>query len=134
MAKKKIEKLTIDNLIARKLEREKNEIKVKEIEVPSLGGTLLFNKPLDDYVFDVFDMLKDNPEDLRTIAEAYTDLIYHCCPTLKEMFKNKLTDAQVPSDLVKEVFTLSDRLTIGNELVEMSGLSKENLGEEVKKQ
>lgn len=133
MGKKKLEKLTIDSLIARKIEREKNEIKVKEIEVPSLGGTILFNKPSDEDIFDTYDKLKDNDEDLRTLSEAYTDLIYNCCPTLKEMFVNKTIDVKIPTDLVKEIFTVADRLQVGTELLEMSGLNTENLGEEIKK-
>lgn len=134
MGKKKLQRLTLDNIIAKKLEREKNEIKFKDIEVPSLGGTILFNKPDDDSVLETFEKIKDHEDDLRLLDEAYTDLIYSSCPTFKEIFNNKsLEDITVPTDVVKSILILSDRLQIGNELIEMTNLGKSNAGEEIKK-
>lgn len=129
MAKKEIKKLTLDDLIAKKIEKEKNTVKYKEIEVPSLGGTLTFEKPLDEDVIECIDNIGDGTSTLK-ILEAYDKLIYSCCPQLKNTKLQESLDIKVPNDIVKELLDLSDRMLVGNELIKFSGI--DSLNEKIK--
>lgn len=120
--KEKMKKLTFDELIFKKLEKEKNEIKFKEIEVPSLGGTLVFERPLEEDLISCIDSI-DEGKDTKSVLAAYDELIYSCCPTLKDSKLQEQFDIEAPMDIVKVMFEMSDRLLIGNELVEFSGIA-----------
>jgi hypothetical protein len=121
--KKELNKLTFDSLIAKKLAKEKNEIKFKEIEVPSLEGTLVFEKPLEEDLISSIDKIDDG-KDTKSVLEAYDQLIYSCCPTLKDSKLQEQLGIKAPLDIVKTLFDMSDRLLIGNELVEFSGMAR----------
>lgn len=119
--KKELKKLTFDELIAKKMERDKSAIKFKEIEVPSYGGTLVFEKPLEEDILDCMDKI-DNEKPMSSSVAAYDILIYNCCPTLKDTKLQEQLGVKDPKDIVKELLDVDDRLEIGNELVEFSGV------------
>lgn len=120
--KKEIKRITLESLVAKKIEREKNEVKFKEIVVPSYGEAFLFEKPLEDDILDTFDTIgQDN--DIRKVDEAYKILIYNTCPLLKNKETQEALGKVVPEEIVSAVFTLSERLEIGSQLVEFSGMS-----------
>jgi hypothetical protein len=123
------DRLTFDQLMARKLQREQDKVQFKEIAIPS-GGKLLFEKPSEDDVFACIDMI-GNGDIFANVIAAYDRLIYNCCPELKNKELHGDT-VIIPTDIVKALFDVPDRVQIGNELVEMSGMS--NIGEQIKKQ
>lgn len=124
MEKKKI--LTFSDLIARKLQKDKDEVKFKDIEVKSLGGFLKFEKPTEEDVLEFMDEMGDGEDKSKTVR-AFEKLIYNCCSTfkekeLKEQFKSEI---KIPFDIVKLLIPLQERMQIGNELLEMSGMKDE---------
>jgi hypothetical protein len=124
-------KLLFDDLIARKLQREQSEYRLKDIEVPSMGGTLTFERPTEEDMLDSIDMMGDG-SDMRAVITAYDKLIYRCCPALKDKVKQAENDIASPADVVPQLLDLHDRLYIGEALMEFSGWKQ--LGERVKKQ
>jgi hypothetical protein len=130
MSKQSLKKLTFDDIIAKKLQREQDKFIKKEIEIPSMGGTLLFEKPQEEDVLNAIDMIGDG-NDINVMVKAYDQLIYNCCPTLKDPKLHEQLDITVPTDIVKAVMELSDRMLVGNELVALSGIG--DLGNKIKK-
>lgn len=130
---KKVTKLTLESLIAKKLERDKTQVNIKEIEVPSLRGSLPFHKPADEDIFDAFDKMKGQEEDLRVMDEVFIKLIYRCCPMLRDDSLKEQFGVKDHIGIVPALFSLADRMTIGKELMVMSGLAGEEVAENIKK-
>jgi hypothetical protein len=120
--KKTLTKLTFDELIARKLQKDKDRLNFKEIEVPSYGGTLTFERPLDEDLIPCIDEAKAGGG-LKDALEAYDKIIYTCCPMLKDPKLHEQFGVKNPLDIVKTLFDMNDRLTVGNELMEFSGIT-----------
>ena len=130
MVDKKVLKLTFDQLIAKKIEKDKNEVKFIDIEVPSMGGTLTFSKPLEEEILKCMDSISDGLT--SSVLVAYDALIYACCAYLKDEKLHEQLEIKDPENVVKTMFEVADRLQIGNELLKFSGMS--NIGKKVKKQ
>lgn len=124
-----MKKATFKDLIARKRQKEEDLHKFKEIEVKSLGKSLIFKKPNDETILSVLDDIGADP-DTRKITTAYKNLIYKTCETLQDSELHKELDIVDPIDTVDVIFELSDILKIGEELFEFSGIG--SLGEEIK--
>lgn len=124
-----MKKATFKDLIAKKRQKEEDLHKFKEIEVKSLGKSLIFKKPSDETILGVLDEIGTDP-DTRKVATAYKNLIYKTCETLQDPELHKELDIVDPYDVINAVFDLSDILAIGEELFEFSGIG--SLGEEVK--
>ena len=60
MDKQKLQKITFEQLIQRSIQREQDKMKVKEIEVPAMGGTLLFQKMPENKLMDIMDELQND--------------------------------------------------------------------------
>ena len=130
MSKNTLKKLTFDDIIAKKLQKEQDTFRTKEIEIPSMGGSLVFEKPSEDDVFTCLDMIGEG-HDIKNVVAAYDRLIYNCCPTLKDTKLHEQLDIKVPTDIVKTLMDVSDRLLVGNELTEFSGMN--SVGAKIKK-
>lgn len=122
-------KATFKDLIARKKQKEESLLKFKEIEIKSIGKSLIFKKPNDEVMLSVMDDI-GTTADTRTITQAYKKLIYKTCETLQDAELQKELEIIDPYDTVDAIFDLSDILTIGEELFEFSGIA--NVGEEIK--
>jgi len=124
-----MEKATFKDLIARKMQKEDDKHKFKEIEVKSIGKSLVFKKPSDDAMLDVMDEIEKDSS-TRGIASAYKKLIYKSCETLQSTELQNELGIIDPFDTVGAIFDLSDVLMIGEELCEFSGIAQ--IGEEIK--
>ena len=45
MNKKKITRMTLDDIVKAKLQKDTDKLTVKEIEIPSIGKALMFRRP-----------------------------------------------------------------------------------------
>ena len=122
--------MNLDELIAKKLQKDKSRLTFKEIEVPSYEGTLLFERPTDEEMLECMSNVGDGT-DMVVIVDAYDKLIYNCCPTLKKTELHEQLSIADPRDVVKTLFDLSDRMFLGNELTEFSGIG--DIKEKIKK-
>lgn len=128
--KKNLKRLTLEDIIFAKEKREKDKLQVKEIEIPSLGGTLLFKRPSDEMVFDMIDSLNDN-KDMKNIVDEMAKIIYACCDQLHEKELYEEFDVGDPVDIVFEVMDSGDIIDVGDKVCSMNSLYQ-NAGETVK--
>lgn len=124
-----MKKATFKDLIAKKKQKEESLHKFKEIEVKSIGKSLIFRKPSDEVMLSVMDDIGTNA-DTRAITAAYKKLIYKTCEALQDAELQKELEVIDPFETVDAIFDLADILTIGEELFQFSGIA--NVGEEIK--
>lgn len=98
-------KITLEELIARKEQSQRDRLGYKEVEVKSLGGNLMIKRlPLST----VLRML-DGAGDKRSALEAMEfskELIYKSCPMLQDKKLQSVYAEQIsePYDIVTAVF------------------------------
>lgn len=118
MSKEKAKKATFKDLIAKKLQKEQNQFKIKDIYVSSMDATLTFKKPKDDLILDVMDEIGEG-EDTRRMVSAFKKLIYQCCDMLQDTELHKELDVIDPFDTVDKLFELADIMEIGEQLMDL---------------
>ena len=80
---KKLQRLTLEQLIAAKAKKERDALRLEEIEIPSLGGTLLFKRPTDETIFNLINsVMKD--DDTKNLVDEMAKIIYTCCDELHD--------------------------------------------------
>jgi hypothetical protein len=124
-----MEKATFQDLLARKLQRENDKLKVKEISIPSMGKALHFKKPSDGAVVDVVGATIHS-NDVQQLYEAYKKVIYMTCDTLQNPELHKELGIADPFDVVQALLEPTDVFEVGNQLMEFVGF--EQVDEKVK--
>ncbi|AGY77990.1 hypothetical protein [Clostridium autoethanogenum] len=135
----KNKKLTIKDLIAKKIAKKNNQHKVVEIEVGE-GEVMEFITPTQKEVFDYLDELDkmnaDNSVSTNDVVEVYADLIYKQCPSFhdKELIESvkEEMEGHPESDIVLLTFERLDITKIGDKLIATSGIDMKKLQNEVK--
>lgn len=117
MSKESTKKATFKDLIAKKLKKEQDQFKTKDIYVTSMDATLTFKKPKDDLILDTIDEM-GNTESTRNIVEGYKKLIYLCCDMLQDPELHKELEVVDPFDTVDKLFNLADKMEIGDQLMD----------------
>jgi len=118
MSKESMKKATFKDLIAKKLKKESEIEKTKDIYVSSMDATLTFRKPSDDSILDVMDDIGDG-KDTRTMVNAFKKLIYLCCDMLQDTELHEKIEVVDPFDTVDKLFDLADIMEIGEQLMDM---------------
>lgn len=117
MSREQAKKATFKDLIARKLQKEADQYKAKDIYVTSMDATLTFHKPKDDLILDAIDEIGDYT-DTRKMVSAFKKLIYHCCKMLQDPELHKELEVTDPYDTIEKLFELADVIEIGEQLVD----------------
>jgi hypothetical protein len=110
-------KLTLTDLINKKLQKKSTEVKYKNVYVSKLDGELTFKIPTEDEMFSIIDELGED-KSTKHIKEIYTKMIYRQCDMLHE---KDLTDAYGITrgfDIVEVLFTTNDILNTGNSIMD----------------
>ncbi|HBM74718.1 MAG TPA: hypothetical protein DD429_04090 [Clostridiaceae bacterium] len=118
MSKENAKKATFEDLITKKLQKEKEQFKVKDIYISSMDAYLTFKKPKDDTILDVIDEMGDM-EDIRKVIDGYKKLIYLCCDMLQDPKLHDELDVKDPFDTVDVLFDLADIMEIGEQLMDL---------------
>jgi len=118
MSKKTAKKATFKDLLARKLSKEQDQFKIKDIYVSSMDSTLTFNKPKDDTVLDIIDDMGDMKVISKVIG-GYKKLIYLTCSMLQDVELHKELEVLDPLDTVDKIFSLGDIMEIGEQLMDL---------------
>jgi hypothetical protein len=118
MSKENAKKATFKDLISKKMKKEEDALRTKDIYVSSMDATLTFKKPKDDLIFDAIEEI-DDAKDVKKIASAYKKLIYLCCDMLQDTELHKEIDVVDPFDTVESLFDLADIMEIGEQLMDM---------------
>lgn len=130
MSKKTVQKATFKDLIAKKLQKEKEQFKSKEIYISAMDRFLTFVKPKEEILIDIMDNISEE-NTMSENLEMTRKLIYHSCPMLQDVELHNELGIQDPYDVVKEIFDLADITEIGAELNTLVGF--EDKAEELKK-
>ncbi|WP_321994830.1 hypothetical protein [Clostridium butyricum] len=123
MSKETAIKATFKDLINKKIQREKDQVKVKEIYVSSMDKTLTFVKPKEDKIIDLMDDINDQSS-MKDQINFTRKLIYFSCPMLQDPEFHKELGVQDPLDIVPMLFDMNDTNEIGEELTELIGNKK----------
>lgn len=117
-------RLTLEDLMTRKLKKDADKMKIKSVYVEELGGNIQLEKiPITRVAGFAENLESDNPTD---ILRAKIDMIYHCCPILRKPELQTAYECGEPTDIVCKL--LDDNLGAINDIVlaimEMYGLSE----------
>ena len=120
MNKEQHKRLTFDDILARKLQREQDKMKIMTIYIPSMGGELVFNSLPDHKILEILD---ENEDESKTEnIETARKLIYMSCKDLQSPELHKLLEISDPLDVVRTVFTFKETSDIGTELLKFNGI------------
>ena len=118
MNKENIKRATFKDLIAKKIKKDHDQFRTKDIFVSSMEATLTFKKPNDELVLDVMDEIGEG-QDTRKMVVAFKKLIYMCCDMLQDTELHKELEVVDPFDTVEKLFDLADIMEIGEQLMDL---------------
>lgn len=121
MNKEQIKRATFQDLIAKKLQRDKDKKQFKDIKVSSMGMTLQFKKLEEEKVLDIADEF-EKTEILAEQIAITRKLIYLSCPMLQDEKLHEELGVKDPFDTVKVLFDLNDTNEIGEQLMDLLGI------------
>lgn len=123
MNKENHKKLALEDLLARAEQRAGDKKAYKQVYFPSLGGDIVFEKiPLPRMLA----MMDGVDRNIVTDNLAFqVDLIYQCCPMLRNRALQEAYDCKEPTDIVCLVFddNFGDISKASEEILDFYGLS-----------
>ena len=134
MAKKEgLQRLTLEQLLAASEKREMALNKTEEIEIPQLGGTLLFKRPTDEMMLAFVNRVNnaDTDETMEITVDEMAKIIYTCCEQLHDKELYEQLDVGDPVDVVHKLMDAGDIMTVGDKVCSMNSIYG-NAAEEIK--
>jgi len=122
-------KLTLQDLINKKLQKSVYEIKYENVYASKLEGEMVFRVPNESEMFDAMDELAEGTK-MSHIKEVYTKMIYRQCEILHEKELLEAYSITRGFDIVEVLFSTKDIFEIGNKFMEKSEFN--NKEEEIK--
>lgn len=133
-------KMTFDELLARKEQREADRMRIGEITVPGTDQVLEVRTPGDKAVMSIYGSLMgaESPEDALAASRK---AIYDCCPALQDGKLHAALECQAePIRVVDRLFNVAEIDAMGGDVLrflhlipEKSKAAEENPGEETVK-
>lgn len=117
-------KITVEQLIDKATQSDRDKLKFKEVDSAVLGGKLVIKKiPLVE-VISLVDGLNENPGASEAL-EMEKELIYKCCPILNNKELQDAYECVEPYDIVLHVFdeNMGEINRISEIILGMYGLS-----------
>lgn len=122
MNKEQHKKLTFDDMLARKLQREKDKMRIMSIYIPSMDGELVFNSLPEYKLLEIMDGVEDGG--LIISFEKSKELIYTSCKDLQNPELHKMLEIVDPIDVISTLFTIDEVNNIGAELLKFNGIGQ----------
>lgn len=112
---KPLKKVSLEQLIRKKLEKDGKRTAKKDIYIESLGGLITFTAPTDAARIEYADKTKS--ENFSDMVPAMEKLIYDCCPMLhsKELLDG--IEIEYPYDAVRAIFDIGEITDLGVKLI-----------------
>ena len=104
-------KVSLEQLIRKKLEKDGKRNATKEVYVKSLDANLTVKNPSDTQRIEFADKTKTGS--YIDMMEAYGKLIYDCCPMLHSKELQESIEVSYPYDTVKAIFDTEEITEIG---------------------
>lgn len=122
MNKEQHKKLTFDDMLARKLQREKDKMRIMSIYIPSMDGELVFNSLPEYKLLEIMDGVEYGG--LIISFEKSKELIYTSCKDLQNPELHKMLEIVDPIDVISTLFTIDEVNNIGAELLKFNGIGQ----------
>lgn len=103
MNKEKLEKATLEALLERKLQKERDSYGIKEIDVPAIGMSITAVKQPISKVSDILDELEKDDISFSKTLDIYKQLIYLCVPLFHDKKLQEAYQCSEPYDVVVAV-------------------------------
>lgn len=104
-------KITIEQLIKKKLDRDSRRNATKEVYIESLGGNVTVTNPSDSQRIAFAEKTKTGS--YVDMIDAYSQLIYDCCPILHSKELQTEIEVDYPYDTIKAIFSIDEIAEIG---------------------
>ena len=123
MADDSKKRLTVDDLIARAGEKEKQRNTTKEIDIG--GGVLEFRRPSDDMILELTEAQKKGDIDMELLIRKMAELLYNCCDEFHDGRFHEIMDTGDPVEAVYLTMDAAEIITVGEKVCSMNALYEE---------
>lgn len=132
MSKESYKKATFEDLLAKKMQKERSKHQQKDILIPGINKTLTFVKPSEKELLRMIDEMEAIGADGASAdqIECYRHIIYDTCPDLQNTELHKKLEVVDPYDVPKVLFDFQDIQEIIKKLFPMLGFG--NIEENIK--
>lgn len=129
--KEGLQRLTLEQLLAASEKREQALNKTEEIEIPQLGGTLLFKRPSDEMMLAFVNRVNsaDADETMEVTVDEMAKIIYTCCDQLHDKELYEQLDVGDPVDVVHKLMDAGDIMNVGDKVCSMNSIYGNAAGE-----
>ncbi len=116
-------RLTLETLVAKAEQRKQDRYEMRQVEVPSLGGTLQLEKIPLTRIASMMDDLGDTS--MAANLAFNVELIYACCPMMRNKKLQDAYEVAEPTDIVCAVLgdNMADINRIVTVILDMYGLA-----------
>lgn len=111
-------KATFKDLVNKKIKKDENKLKTKDIYIGSMEATLTFKKPKEEIVLEVLDSIGDG-KNVSLLVEQFKKVIYHSCEMLQDTELHKELEVLDPFEVVDLLFEVGEVLEIGEQLMDL---------------
>ena len=130
MEKKKVVRMTLDDIIKAKLQKDQDKLTLKVIEIPSIGKSLRCLRPTRSEICDFMDGITETDGQTEEVLEQYQSLIYMCCDELHQKDLFEQLEIEDPESVVPAIMDDADILAVGDEVANLNPLYKQYTEEE----
>lgn len=126
MNKEKLKKATLEALLERKMQRDKDNFGVKVVNVPSLSMSFTIVKQPLGAVSDILDDLQTDKIKFSETMDIYKRLLYLCIPLFHDEKLQKAYDCVEPYDVVTAVLedNIGEIRNIAVEILDLYGFAE----------
>lgn len=121
-------KVTLKQLIEKKLEKDGKKTATKDIYIKSLDGCITFNNPSDSARIEYAEKTRNGS--YVDLVDGMVKLIYDCCPMLHAKELQESIDVDYPYDTVKAIFDIDEIMELGVKIMNFFDDDKEDGSEE----
>lgn len=128
-------KLTLDSLIAKKIQKNDSKKQYKNYYVKSLDGELVIEKPDRVYALEIMDsMAKD--DSVTGVYNICKDVIYNSVKILRDAELQRTYNCGSPDEIIDKLFAIDEVIELGTAIVDWDGDHqqgvRENMQDEIK--
>lgn len=120
-----MEKLKLEHLIEKKIEKESNQI--KEIEITSLNKSIVIEKLSLRKIGEIMQEASEQND----IIETYANLAFYSIPLLREREVQNKFDLDYPKQIVEKIFNFKEITEIAISILKFNDIELENFEEEI---
>lgn len=127
-----MEKIKLEDLIAKKISKESE--KIKEIEIKSLNKSISLEKLSLRKIGEIMQEASEQND----LIETYTNLAFYSIPLLREKEVQSEFELDYPKQIVEKIFNFKELTEIAIAILKFNNIElesfEEEIGEKIKKQ